>query len=96
MNRIIAKNKLADRIWSFRIEAPAIAKHRRAGQFVVLRLREGGERFPLTIADADPVEGSITLVVQAVGKSTFMMSELEVGDRYPRHGPGPLCGAGYS
>jgi ferredoxin--NADP+ reductase len=80
MSRILEKDKLTDNTWRFRVNAPLIAKRRKAGQFVVLRLWEGGERFPLTIADADAVEGSITLIVQAVGKSTRMMSELEVGD----------------
>ncbi len=80
MSRIIEKRKLADKVWYFRVEAPQIARRRKAGQFVVLRLWDGGERFPLTIADADPDEGSITLIVQAVGKSTAMMCELEAGD----------------
>jgi len=80
MNNILEKKRLADKVWSFRVEAPLIAKRRKPGQFVILRLWEGGERFPLTIADADTVEGSITLVVQAVGKSTSMMAELEAGD----------------
>lgn len=80
MNKILEKKKLAEKVWRFRVEAPLIAKRRKPGQFVILRLWEGGERFPLTIADADPVEGSITLVVQAVGKSTSMMAELNEGE----------------
>lgn len=80
MNKIIAKRKLADKVWYFRIEAPLIAKRRKAGQFIMLRVWEGGERIPLTIADADVEEGSITLVVQEVGKTTSMMAELEEGD----------------
>ncbi len=80
MNRILAKKKLAEKVWYYRIEAPLIAKRRKAGQFIMLRLWEGGERIPLTIADADPEEGSITLIVQEVGKTTVMMADLEVGD----------------
>lgn len=63
-----------------KIAAPRIAKKRKAGQFIILRSREGGERIPLTIADADPEAGTITLVVQVVGKSTSALCELEVGD----------------
>jgi ferredoxin--NADP+ reductase len=61
------------------IEAPRIAEIRRPGQFVIVRLGEGAERIPLTIADADPVAGTITLIIQAVGKSTMDLVELEVG-----------------
>lgn len=81
MNKILEKKKLADKTWLFRVEAPMIAKRRKAGQFVVLRVWEKGERFPLTIADADPVEGSITLIFQSVGKSTMLLGELEAGDQ---------------
>ncbi len=80
MNKILEKTQLAEQVWLFRVEAPLIAKRRKPGQFVILRLWEQGERFPLTIADADPREGSITLVVQAVGKSTRMMAHMEVGE----------------
>ena len=61
------------------VEAPDIARKRRAGQFVMLRTHAGGERIPLTIADADPERGTLELVVQIVGKSTKMLSELEAG-----------------
>ena len=81
MNTILEKKKLADKIWYYRVNAPLIAKRRKAGQFIILRLWDGGERIPLTIADADPDEGSITLVVQEVGKTTSMMAnELKEGD----------------
>lgn len=80
MNRILEKTKLAEKVWRYRVEAPRIAKRRKPGQFIILRLWEGGERIPLTIADADEIEGSITLVVQEVGKTTSMMADLEVGD----------------
>ena len=81
MSKILEKRMLADQVWSFVVEAPMIAKRRQAGQFVIVRLWEGGERIPLTIADADTQAGTITLVVQAVGKSTKRMAaELNVGD----------------
>ncbi len=65
----------------FRVEAPLIARERKPGQFVIIQLdTEYGERVPLTIADADPNEGSITLVVQTVGKTTHELAERSVGD----------------
>lgn len=63
-----------------KVEAPEIAKKRKAGQFIILRVSESGERIPLTIADADPDEGWIELVVQAVGATTKMLSEKNPGD----------------
>jgi ferredoxin--NADP+ reductase len=63
------------------IDAPKIARVRRAGQFVVLRIDEKCERFPLTICDADPVSGTLTLVFQAVGKSTMQLGKMEPGDK---------------
>jgi len=63
-----------------RVEAPEIAKKRKAGQFVIIRTCDAGERIPLTIADASPDEGWIELVVQIVGKTTRSLSELEPGD----------------
>lgn len=80
MNRIVEKRELADRIWLLRVEAPRIAKKRKAGQFVIVRSHEGGERIPLTIADAHPEIGTITLVVQVVGKSTSALCSLNEGD----------------
>jgi len=80
MNKVLVKKKLADKVWYYKIHAPLVAKRRKAGQFVILRLWEGGERIPLTIADADAVEGTITLVVQEVGKSTAMMAQLKEGE----------------
>jgi len=80
MNKILEKRELAEKVWYYKIEAPLIAKRRKAGQFIILRVWEGGERIPLTIADADPDEGTITLVVQEVGKTTALMAELEAGD----------------
>jgi len=71
---------LAPDVKLFRIESPRIAKRRKAGQFVILRVHEGGERIPLTIADSDPEAGTVTLVVQGVGKTTKLLNRLEAGD----------------
>ena len=62
------------------VEAPLVARKRKAGQFVMIRINEEGERIPLTIADSDPVRGTITLIVQAVGKSTRLLNQLQPGD----------------
>jgi ferredoxin--NADP+ reductase len=64
----------------FRVEAPKVARKRRAGQFVIVRVAETGERIPLTIADADPEAGWIALIVQGVGKTTRSLNLLDVGD----------------
>ncbi len=80
MPRIVAAQLLAPDTKRFRIEAPKIARRHRAGQFVIVRLRSDGERIPLTIAASDTEEGTITLVVQAVGKTTMIMNDLDVGD----------------
>jgi ferredoxin/flavodoxin---NADP+ reductase len=65
----------------FRIEAPRIARKHQAGQFVILRVHERGERIPLTIVEADRQAGTITLIVQAVGKTTHLLNSLRPGDR---------------
>ncbi len=80
MYEITEKVELAHTVYLFRIRAPKIAKKRRAGQFVVLRINEYGERIPLTIADSDPEQGTITVVVQEVGKTTALLGEMNVGD----------------
>ena len=77
---IAEKQKLAPEIYLMKIEAPDIARKRKAGQFLILRLDEDGERFPLTIADSDPEAGTVTIVFQAVGKSTVRLAEMEAGD----------------
>jgi ferredoxin/flavodoxin---NADP+ reductase len=64
------------------IEAPLIAKKARPGQFVILKANEDGERIPLTMADSDPVKGTITIIYMVVGKSTALFKELKVGDAY--------------
>ena len=90
MPRILDKQKLAEEVYMLRVEAPLIAEERKPGQFVILQLHtEFGERIPLTIADADTAEGSITLVVQTVGRTTHKLADMNVGDNIP-HVLGPL------
>jgi len=80
MNEILENEALAENINRYIISAPLIARRRKAGQFVIVRIDEQGERIPLTIADADPERGTISLVVQAVGRSTAQMKTLRTGD----------------
>ncbi|NUN93819.1 MAG: sulfide/dihydroorotate dehydrogenase-like FAD/NAD-binding protein [Verrucomicrobiae bacterium] len=80
MHRIIFKESLAPGVTRYRVRAPDVARRRKPGQFVLLRLREEGERFPLTIVDSDSEEGSITLIVQEVGVSSALMARLNPGD----------------
>ena len=80
MHQILEKAQLSPNVTLFRVSAPRIAEIRQPGQFVIVRRAPGAERIPLTIADADPTVGSITLVIQAVGKSTMDLVELEVGE----------------
>lgn len=81
MNKIISKKQLSDTVFRFDVEAPLIAEERKAGQFIILQVdHEFGERIPLTIADADPEKGTITLIFQAVGKTTKQLSLLNEGD----------------
>ena len=77
---IVEARPLARNIKLFVIKAPRIARKQRPGQFIILRLDEMGERIPLTIADADPKAGTITICVQAIGKTTMLMNLLETGD----------------
>ena len=80
MFRIIEKQQLAPTITRFVIEAPYVARKRKAGNFVIIRVDEHGERIPLTIVDGDPTKGTITLIVQAVGKTTRLMFTKNAGD----------------
>ena len=89
MNRIISKEHFSEKVFKLVIEAPLIAKSRKAGHFVIVRVGEKGERMPLTIAEADPVKGTITLVVQEVGLSSTRLCELKEGD-YITDVVGPL------
>jgi ferredoxin--NADP+ reductase len=77
---IIDAKLLAASVKQFKVAAPEIAKKRKPGQFVVLRIHEEGERIPLTIADADPAAGTITLIFQEIGKSTMQLGKLRRGD----------------
>ncbi len=89
MNKIISKEHFSEKVFKLVVEAPLIAKSRKAGHFVIVRVGEKGERMPLTIAGADPVKGTITLVVQEVGLSSTRLCELNEGD-YITDVVGPL------
>lgn len=89
MNKIISKRRFSEKVFQFEIEAPLIAKSRKAGHFVIVRVGEKGERMPLTIAKADVKKGTITLVVQEVGLSSTRLCELNEGD-YITDVVGPL------
>jgi ferredoxin--NADP+ reductase len=78
--QIMEKRTLGPDVVLFRIKAPRIARKQKAGQFVILRVHENGERIPLTIAESDPNEGTIGLIVQGVGKTTKLLCALEPGD----------------
>ncbi len=80
MHLILSKENLAPDVVRFWVEATPVARKRRPGQFVIIRLSEDGERIPLTIADADPSRGAISLIVQGVGKSTRQLNAMEAGD----------------
>ena len=89
MNKIIKKEQFSDKVFKLVIEAPLIAKSRKAGHFVIVRVGENGERVPLTIADADKERGTITLVVQTIGLSSIKICALSEGD-YITDVVGPL------
>ncbi|MDD2513728.1 MAG: sulfide/dihydroorotate dehydrogenase-like FAD/NAD-binding protein [Proteiniphilum sp.] len=89
MNKIVGKEYFSDKVVKFEVEAPLIAHSRRAGHFVIVRVGKKGERVPYTIASADPQKGTITLVIQRVGKSSEKLCQLEVGD-YITDMVGPL------
>jgi NAD(P)H-flavin reductase len=97
---IIAREKLADTVYSVTIRAESIAGRALAGQFVILRLDETGERFPLTLCDWSPEEGWIRLVLQVVGRSTRKLSLMETGDEIldlvgPLGRPSEVCEYGH-
>lgn len=89
MNKIIKKEQFSEKVFKFVVEAPLIAKSRKAGHFVIIRVGEKGERMPLTIADSDVEAGTITLVVQSVGLSSTKLCQLNEGD-YITDVVGPL------
>ncbi len=80
MYPIIAAEYIAPDVKMFQVQVPPIAKKHQAGQFVILRVHEKGERIPLTIADSDPEKGTITLIVQGIGRTTKDLNRLESGD----------------
>ena len=80
MFRVVAAGVLGPGVKQLEIEAPRIAKKQRAGQFVIVRLHEHGERIPLTIKGSNPERGTIQIVVQSIGKTTSLLNELETGD----------------
>ena len=80
MNKIVRKEQFSEKVFLFEIEAPLIAKSRKAGNFVIVRVDKKGERMPLTIAGADIDKGTITLVVQMVGLSSKKLCALNEGD----------------
>ena len=89
MNKIVLKKQLSEKVFLFEIEAPLIAKSRKAGNFIIVRVGENGERVPLTIADASIERGIITIVVQKVGLSSTKLCDLNEGD-YITDVVGPL------
>jgi ferredoxin--NADP+ reductase len=89
MFKIISAEFLVPSIKRFTIEAPKIALKRKAGQFVIIRIEDEGERIPLTIADSDSEKGTITIIVQGIGKTTKLLNSLEAGDTI-RDVVGPL------
>lgn len=80
MNKVVSKRQFSENVVGLDIEAPRIAKARRAGHFVMVRVDEKGERIPLTISSADVQRGTITLVIQKVGVSSRKLTALEPGD----------------
>lgn len=89
MNKIVLKRQLSDKVFLFEIEAPLIAKSRKAGNFIIVRVGGNGERIPLTIADADTGKGTITIVIQKVGLSSSKLCALQEGE-YITDVVGPL------
>lgn len=77
---ILEKEQLSKGVFRMVLHGPKIAKKRKAGQFVVIRIHEQGERIPLTIADADPVKGTVTIIFQMVGKTTRHLCDLGIGE----------------
>ena len=89
MPTIIQKRMLSPNVGWLEVEAPQIAKKRKAGQFIILRIDEQGERIPLTIADSNPEKGTITLICQSIGKTSTQLNSLQAGDTI-RDIAGPL------
>lgn len=92
MNRIIEKTDLSENVVKMVIDAPAIAAKRKAGQFIILKIDEKGERIPLTIVDSNAGSGTVTIIFQIVGKTTAMLAALKAGEVI-RDVQGPLGNA---
>ncbi len=80
MYQIVEREELAPKIKLFKVKAPEIARKARPGQFIILRINDVGERIPLTIADFDRKEGTITIIFQEVGRTTDLLGEMNAGD----------------
>jgi ferredoxin--NADP+ reductase len=80
LNKIIEKKDLSENVVQMVLEAPLIAQKRKAGQFIILKVDEKGERIPLTIVDSDAQAGTITIIFQVVGKTTAVMAKMKAGD----------------
>ena len=80
LNKIIEKKDLSENVVKIVLEAPVIAQKRKAGQFIILKVDEKGERIPLTIVDSDAQAGTITIIFQVVGKTTAVMAKMKAGD----------------
>lgn len=89
MYKILEKTQFSEKVFKFRVEAPEMAKHAHAGQFLVIRANETGERVPFTFADWNAVEGWIEFIFMVIGKTTTMLSSYEAGD-YLQDVTGPL------
>lgn len=81
-NTILVKENLSDVVVKFVVYKPLIAQSAKAGQFVILRGREGGERVPVTLVDWDKEKGTITVIIQAIGKSTSMFNSFKQGEKF--------------
>ncbi|MBO4735534.1 MAG: sulfide/dihydroorotate dehydrogenase-like FAD/NAD-binding protein, partial [Paludibacteraceae bacterium] len=80
MSKIVSKEFFSENVVKLEVEAPLIARSRKAGHFVIVRVDANGERIPLTIADSDTEKGTITLVIQKIGASSTKITNLNVGD----------------
>ena len=80
MYQILSKEDIASTISKFVIHAPLVARKRKAGNFVIIRVIDSGERIPLTIVDSNQADGTITLIVQAIGKTTKLLCSKKAGD----------------
>ena len=95
--KIIEKRMLNDTVFLMEVEAPLVARKAEPGQFIILRIDENGERVPFTVADFDREKGTITVIIQIVGKTTRDLAKLEAGDELldfagPLGQPTPLDG----